>query len=478
VGIASAGEAYHLTLVKPPALAVDPEEPFAADSLELLDFAVALSDLVEGIHTSFVINLEAPWGQGKSTFRKKKIQSLYFNAWETDFSSDPLIALIGELGSGIAALNVGENSPAGKQLKKLKKIGARVAIRAIPAAVKAATLGVLDIDAAVDEALAEAGEKLAEQEIELYETAKNSIASFRAELESLAKKISEQNSSTAPLVVVIDELDRCRPDYAIQVLETVKHLFTVPNVVFVIATDSTQLSNAIKHVYGLDAAADDYLRRFFDLALSLPPPSKKQFVLAQIQRFGLEEKFKKRTHPELAYDRDQTIGAFIAMFDATDCSLRDQEKCFTLLALAMRSVGDNAYLHSLLLCTLIVLRVKRRNLYDRFVAGNIGAKEVVVELSSRSSGQIFFSSDRGYGDVVQAYLIAAMARTKKEEQKRELMQIVEQDPESATSTAQHAKRILEILEHYSFRNAHGAMKNILPRIELFSRSTLEEDLWP
>ncbi len=52
------------------------------------------------------------------------------------------------------------------------------------------------------------------------------------------------------LIVVIDELDRCRPDYALRFLETIKHVLEVPCVPFIIAANARELSQAVNGVYG------------------------------------------------------------------------------------------------------------------------------------------------------------------------------------------------------------------------------------
>lgn len=399
------------------------------------------------------------------------VRSLYFNAWETDFSSDPLIALIGELSVGIDAFGIDPAQRAGIELKKLKKVGARVAARAVPALVKAGTLGLLDLSEVTEEVLASAAEKIAEDEIKRYEESRDSIRSFRAALEDFALKVSGSDDAGASLVIIVDELDRCRPDYAIRVLETVKHLFSVPGVLFVVATDTRQLSNSIRHVYGLEAAAEDYLRRFFDLSLALPTPSTRQFVQAQLENYDLEGFFKSRSHPELQYDKAQVISAFVAMFGATGCSLRDQQKCFTLLALSLSGVGENSYLHPLLLCPLIVLKVKRNVVYQDFVDGLIDAEELVRILSENLEGRKFFDSDRGYGDIVRAYLIAAMPSR----ERREGIIAKYEAEVAAGSNPSPNRRVLEAYKHYSFRHARSAMQYVLPRIELFARQGIEAE---
>ena len=71
-------------------------------------------------------------------------------------------------------------------------------------------------------------------------------------------------------VIVIDELDRCRPDYAVRFMETIKHVFEVEHVTFVIAANSTEFGHAMSGVYGDKFDGERYLERFFDIRLQLP----------------------------------------------------------------------------------------------------------------------------------------------------------------------------------------------------------------
>jgi predicted KAP-like P-loop ATPase len=81
-----------------------------------------------------------------------------------------------------------------------------------------------------------------------------------------------------PMFVFIDELDRCRPTYAIELLETVKHLFDIPDLIFVIATDTEQLQHSVKSVYGEGFDASRYLYRFFNRSFSLKKPDVLEFI--------------------------------------------------------------------------------------------------------------------------------------------------------------------------------------------------------
>lgn len=72
------------------------------------------------------------------------------------------------------------------------------------------------------------------------------------------------------LVIFIDELDRCKPTYAIKLLERIKHYFNHNNIVFVFSTNLEELQHSVKTVYGSEFSAYRYLDRFFDLKIQMP----------------------------------------------------------------------------------------------------------------------------------------------------------------------------------------------------------------
>jgi hypothetical protein len=84
-----------------------------------------------------------------------------------------------------------------------------------------------------------------------------------------------------PMFVFIDELDQCQPTYAIELLEIVKHLFDIPGLIFVIATDTEQLQHSVKSVYGEGFDASRYLHRIFNRSFSL---KNKSFRIYKIQK--------------------------------------------------------------------------------------------------------------------------------------------------------------------------------------------------
>ncbi len=103
------------------------------------------------------------------------------------------------------------------------------------------------------------------------------------------KRQEEQGQESKPIVVLVDELDRCRPDYAIELLERIKHLFSVNGYVFVFALARDQLEKSVKHRYGEEFDASGYLERFFDFRFGLPDPELAEYFDLQMTKTKLPE---------------------------------------------------------------------------------------------------------------------------------------------------------------------------------------------
>ena len=84
------------------------------------------------------------------------------------------------------------------------------------------------------------------------------------------------------LVIFIDELDRCKPDFAVKLLERIKHYFVNPDITFVFSINSMELQHTIKQYYGSEFDACKYLDRFFDLRIVLPDISTEKFLSCRV----------------------------------------------------------------------------------------------------------------------------------------------------------------------------------------------------
>jgi len=188
-------------------------------------------------------------------------------------------------------------------------------------------------------------------------------------------------------VFIIDELDRCRPTYSIEVLEKAKHFFNVENIVFVLGADKAQLGSSIKAIYGEGLNVNGYLRRFIDFDYLLPPPEKGRYVKALFERFGFREYFSKKTGRESLYEQEQALSMFEELFDLFQLTLREQEHCCSLLSLAIRTTPHDYKLFPLFLCFLIVLKVKQPEYYKSLLSEEIQPKELLEILRNIPGGQ-------------------------------------------------------------------------------------------
>jgi hypothetical protein len=95
------------------------------------------------------------------------------------------------------------------------------------------------------------------------------------EIKCFLDKLLEERGNR--LVVFIDELDRCKPSYAVRLLERIKHYFENDRITFVFSINTNELQHTIKRYYGEDFDACRYLDRFFDIRMSLPPIDTEAF---------------------------------------------------------------------------------------------------------------------------------------------------------------------------------------------------------
>lgn len=83
------------------------------------------------------------------------------------------------------------------------------------------------------------------------------------------------------LVIFIDELDRCKPTFAVKFLERIKHYFEHPDITFVFSVNMSELANTIQNYYGKDFDAGRYLNRFFDYTFHLTEISMDEYYREQ-----------------------------------------------------------------------------------------------------------------------------------------------------------------------------------------------------
>jgi hypothetical protein len=315
-----------------------------------------------------VLNIDAPYGHGKtfllSRLSKQLAQSGYhcicIDAWSSDFHTDPVLVLFSEFNEQLASLGL---APGRSRLAESAKAVGKILVRhAVPAAVKITTLGVVDlkdiadqIEKASREEIAKAAGEIGSDFVSEYIATKKSVEEFRRALEDAVGKSAEMGSK---IVVIIDELDRCRPDYALRVLEVVKHLFLVPGLTFLIAADVTILARAVHVAYGIGSDAVGYLGRLIDFTVKLPIRFDDAASFAEhLVRLNLWDIGNSK---ELAE-------SFAACTRIWSPSLRDQVRAFRTLAITLRLKPNlkNRLLTTII--TLVCFKLYAPKIYIRYV---------------------------------------------------------------------------------------------------------------
>lgn len=357
--------------IRPAEVEIPDDCPFQNDLLDRKKSAEVLTQLVDGIDGPCVLAIDAPWGAGKTTFlkmwsrhlRNKGFPVVEFNAWETDHAEDPFVAMASELEKGLKEFDEGSFTA---NIENTMNAAKTVALRAIPGIIRIATAGVLDVQPLIER---EAGNLLAgyaENRLARYKESEESIETFQDELKAMAGALAQ--ATNHPLMVFIDELDRCRPSYAVALIEVAKHLFGADHVVFVLAVNRTQLAHSIKALYGDEFDAAGYLRRFFDIDFILPEPNRKSFVQEVLNKMKID-------------------GSYIlkGFFGSSDLSLRQIKQVFHRLSLVMASYQNAHDTIRIVVEVALVIRTIDPDCYWRFVRGNITDQDLVDAIHERVS---------------------------------------------------------------------------------------------
>ena len=203
------------------------------------------------------------------------------------------------------------------KINNTKQISKEVLRHAVPAIVRVATAGILDISATLENELGQTLASIAKDRLTVYEEARKSVKAFRTSLQDMANELWKESQ---PLVVMIDELDRCRPSYAVELLEIAKHLFSVCRIVFVLAVNRSQLAHSVKALYGDGFDADGYLGRFFDIDFRLPQPDRKAFISELMSSKEIDSYLERAIDHQALQSDWQAAQEFLQEFFARLCT--------------------------------------------------------------------------------------------------------------------------------------------------------------
>ena len=352
-----------------------PGEDGPLDLLNRKAFGKRLSDLMGRGNQPLVVALDGGWGAGKSHFLKLWTGShqgfggtarvVYFDAFERDYLDDPLISLVAAISRNP---NEGEAKPPSQAIAKLKSVAVKLIKPTLRIGLAAATAGVSEgVVAAWDEVFDKSVEALSDEAKAaidtLWQREEGRIAAVEGFRTALAELAKEQ-----PLILVIDELDRCRPDYALSLLEVVKHFFSVPGVRFVLGVNLQALGHSVQQRYGAGVDGVLYLQKFVHLTVGLPRLPNGEawegYFLPLCQRLNV---------PQRVHDDARDI---LTLFRQRPVNLRDAERIASRLAMLPHDFQDYYTGVKWALLTAIALETLDRTAYTRLRNGRIALQDL------------------------------------------------------------------------------------------------------
>ena len=268
------------------------------------------------LNSFFPMLVDGNWGTGKTVFcrrlenyinnhcycssdNQKHFQTIYIDAFENDHTDNPLFVLLSKI---IECLNKQNNTD---KIQEITNNAGKVLWSFAKSIAKAGGLGI--VEAIVTSLIAELPKEEEFSKNILNESIKNIGSITQQRIEQLFQNDEAKSESIAllkqslsdyaeenPLVIFVDELDRCKPAFAMDMLEVIKHIFDIPNVKFIIFTFERQLEEAIKHRYGPHIDSQRYLDKFIRFRVQLPSQTYQsgEFVF---NTYRYLEEFMKQT---------------------------------------------------------------------------------------------------------------------------------------------------------------------------------------
>lgn len=357
------------------------------------DLAKDMTSLVMEQNNPLTICLNGDWGTGKTFFLSRLVEqyknagyaAVYYDAWKEDFARDPLVAILASLmNSGIAQSTVRSVWKAAKPI--IASAGLRMTKRFFKN-----KLCINISDLTLSDAV-----QASEAKPDAFEEYKSLVSlreSFRKKLTTMAD--SNWKKTHAPLLVVIDELDRCRPLFAVELLERIKHVLGVSHIVFIIGTNRHQLEYSIKALYG-EIDANEYLNRFFDLNLSIPQIRECTYLDILWSRLNIGE-MRFKDGKTLIFDNKfkEVLLQFMTLASLT---LRQIEHCVRILPLVQSQILrqgllNNASVNCHMLCAGLVLSVLDEENERKFYSWGLSLHDVLEKIVRLPCSEVSAYSD-------------------------------------------------------------------------------------
>lgn len=397
------------------------QDPFSSDFFGREVLSEHLSKIVISRESPLVISLNGAWGEGKTDFSFRWIASLkkhqnvipiYYDAFSNDFTTDVFISIAVTIQKELTDYfkEKGIDRERKIYLDKLSEFAKEVAFEltklSATTAVNVLTVNTLSIGDFLTKWKEKARKFDSNKNKELTDEKYESFLKFRdtiLQYQNLLETIISQEKGTK-IVFIVDELDRCRPNFAVEVIEKIKHLFSIQNVHFLLAINKDQLLSTIKYVYGVsEKNAGIYLQKFIHLEANLPrfcdfdednSTALKGYFEALRNDYGIEEGLID-------------IGLYEALIkqingpDRIPFVPRSFDKIFGLYQILTYSFEKEKIKKNWkYLILLITLKLEARKIYDKIVQTEIiddnwwKGEQVEIDLEYDLKGLVVFLKDK------------------------------------------------------------------------------------
>lgn len=375
--------------IKLPDPVITEQDIWNGDKLGRGQYAKNIREMLADETEAVVVAVNGKWGCGKTFFLERFSKEygkdnkggvcIYLNAWECDYLSNPLLFLLSgiqETGSDPAKGALSDPQLLEQFTDCLGKIGKNM-------------LGKIPLG--IGEGIKETIET---NPLSLYSQQTALNKQLRQVLSSLAQDIKARTGK--PMVICVDELDRCRPTYAIEMLERIKHFFDIPGIVFMLGLDREQLCASIASVYGT-IDTENYLHRFFDIEFVLPPPDREAFIAVQFEKYGLASYWKELDRG-LNWNLSTQEGVFCQqaiqfLASIHRLELREIQAALKWIAMLVRTQKPRFYSFPFLAIILIILKLRNRELYWQYLNGTATPAVLLNFLLPRDQGTDWWLKD-------------------------------------------------------------------------------------
>lgn len=339
--------------------------------------------LITSIKQPYVLSINGKYGSGKSFFLNRWAQELkrnnetviFFNAWNCDFVEKPLLPFMHNFLEQLKEQKIVKYSLK-NDIKNCKDVLCTTFKDFID------KTGGIDIEKLKEHTDANTIRIPKIQTLEEYVELQKVLDNFKKQLNNLVKKLKGKN-----LYIFIDELERCRPTFAVELLEAVKHLFNVSGLVFILGIDRSQLKHTISNIYGSGMDGDGYLRRFIDLELELTQPDIKTFSKFLYKKFGIENQLPN-TNGDWVIGYNMFDLYFNIFSELYNFQLRDVEQIYAKFNAIVKMIDEKILKIMPILALLMILKMKDIEFYNEFSLEKITKENIDRYLNEKIYSKI------------------------------------------------------------------------------------------